>query len=130
MRRAGVLAVLCLAAPLASAQHILPVSPGPATQWSGTLPPALQFPTGRSVVQFPHPVWGAARLDWCHGPGRSFCGPPAADAFCRAQGFNRVVSMVEEPNAGLLGPTHQIGSATLCVGPRCSGFVSITCSRT
>jgi len=113
----------------ASAQQILPVSPGANTLQSGTLPSRLQFPTGRNTVQFPHPVWGHARLDWCHGPGNVLCGPPAADAFCRAQGFSRVVSLVEETGAGLLGPTVQIGGSHMCVGAKCSAFIAITCSR-
>jgi hypothetical protein len=83
---------------------------------------------GVGTRRFARPVWHGARLDWCSA-GAQGCGPVAAQAFCRARGFRRVVEAVQERRVGLYAHTVQIGSGLSCTGSGCAGFARITCTH-
>lgn len=85
-------------------------------------------PVGMGTVRFARPTWGGHRLDWCLHP-RSECGPVAAQAFCAAKGFRRVVEVVKEEAVGRYAHTTQIGSGLACAGAACNGFARIVCTR-
>lgn len=81
-----------------------------------------RIPPGRV---FANPVWGKRRLDWCLRWGTE-CGTPAADAFCRAQGFVAALHALPDEAPGN-SSTRVIGDGRLCDGPRCRGFQQIIC---
>ena len=84
--------------------------------------------TGRSTKRFPRPAFDGQRVDWCSAPNFE-CGPSAAQHFCEATGYHRVVEVVQERDVGLYAHTRQIATGLLCAGPGCHGFLRITCSK-
>jgi hypothetical protein len=95
-------------------------------------PPGKQAPAevGLGTRRFIRPGVAGVRLDWCAGPGPNRgCGPPAAQLFCQNEGYSRAVSMVEEQGVGLAEQTRRIAENRACRGPNCSGFLSITCTK-
>jgi hypothetical protein len=81
---------------------------------------------------------GSYRLDYCKTWARD-CGQPAADYFCKIQGFSRAHFWRKDPFVGksqlittalvrgkLLG--KQLRKPLLCSGSGCETFQSITCS--
>lgn len=96
------------------------------------LPPAIKENApeiGMGTKKFHRPGVEGYRLDWCASGAHQGCGPPAAQMFCQWQGYSRAVSMVEEQGVGLVEPTRRIASNRQCLGPDCSGFLSITCTK-
>jgi len=85
-------------------------------------------PSGRATKRFPRPAVSGLRLSWCSAPGID-CGPIAAQHFCQAAGYRRVIEAVQERDVGLYAETRQIGSGLVCAGRGCDGFLSITCTR-
>lgn len=83
---------------------------------------------GRSTVRFPRPLFQGKRLDWCSAPAHE-CGPSAAQHFCEASGFRRVIEAVQENDVGLYADTQQIASGLSCTGRGCHGFLRITCTK-
>jgi hypothetical protein len=78
---------------------------------------------------FANPTVKGQRLDWCKHWARE-CGQPAADLYCRQQGFARAANFTHDANVGARGiPTLVFGDGRLCEGPGCSSFGSITCVR-
>lgn len=74
-------------------------------------------------------VGGRGRLDYCKYFGRD-CGRPAADAFCKSQGYTAAVSFRIQHNIGSnRTPTATIGDRRLCVDRECDGFQEIVCIR-
>jgi hypothetical protein len=75
---------------------------------------------------FVNPTYNGYRLDWC----RIFeteRGAPAADAFCRAQGFSRVGAFKFQPKPGVA--TMTIGQNSVC-DPQwhgCDSFEFVRC---
>ena len=75
---------------------------------------------------FVAPMYNGYRLDWC----RIFetdCGSPAADAFCRAQGFTGVGAFKFQPKPGVA--TMTIGQNSVC-DPQwhgCDSFEFVRC---
>jgi PAN domain len=75
---------------------------------------------------FVTPVYNGYRLDWC----RIFeteCGAPAADAFCKGQGFSGVGAFKFQPNPGVA--TMTIGQNSVC-DPQwhgCDSFEFVRC---
>jgi hypothetical protein len=63
-----------------------------------------------------------ARLDNCQHFGK-FCGQPAADDYCRIQGYERASRFATEPAS----PTRVINFGQECRGPGCVGFRFIVC---
>lgn len=82
----------------------------------------------RAVVAqegFREPRINGKRLDWCLGWGKE-CGQPAADEFCRHQGYR---SALRFEVARAIGPTQVIGTGESCTIPACDGFLYITCTK-
>jgi hypothetical protein len=77
---------------------------------------------------FPKPKQGGDRLDWCLNWGTD-CGKPAADAFCKAKGYDKSNDFAEAPDIGGSTPTRLISTNALCDQPYCDGFGYITCEK-
>ncbi len=78
---------------------------------------------------FANPSVKGVRLDWCAHFGTG-CGQPAADLFCRQNGFTSAARFAMDPNIGQRGvATLVFGDGRLCNGPNCSGFRAITCAK-
>jgi len=81
-------------------------------------------PAGMDRV-FANPAWNGHRLDNCLHWGTQ-CGKPAADAFCRANGFAQALSFALDATPGR-GSTRLIGSNQICNAAYCVGFQQIVC---
>ena len=78
---------------------------------------------------FSSPSVRGVRLDWCAHFGTG-CGQPAADLFCRENGFTSAARFSIDANIGRRGvATLVFGDGRLCSGPDCSGFRAITCTK-
>lgn len=66
------------------------------------------------------------RVDVCLNWGAD-CGKPAADVFCRRNGFPAAESFEIAENIGAARPTITLGDQRICNHPDCDGFKSITC---
>ena len=79
-----------------------------------------------NATAFVNPTYNGYRLDWC----RIFendCGAPAADAFCKSQGFSGVRAF--EFQGGMDVPTMTVSQNSVC-DPKwhgCDSFASISC---
>ena len=87
-----------------------------------------EFPGKPPTRTFAQPRLGGYRLDWCRLWGRQ-CGRPAADAFCRRQGFARASQFAIAHDIGHRTPTQIIGSGQVCDRRLCDGFNRIVCVR-
>jgi hypothetical protein len=76
--------------------------------------------SAREVRNFFAPEVDGARVDACLGTGG--CGKPAADAFCRVQGYDRAVIFQRESHAS----TRLIDSGRSCSGA-CTAFRQVKC---
>jgi hypothetical protein len=75
-----------------------------------------------------NPVWKGYRLDLCLTWGTN-CGKPAADAYCRNQGFSDSFYYVADSDQSLTN-TRLIGTDQICdknFWNRCRGFGMIVC---
>lgn len=81
------------------------------------------------AADFWDPMINGYRLDWCRVWGNQ-CGRPAADAFCRAQGFHHATAFTPANDIGAHSPTRVISSGQICNGGHCDGFRRITCGGT
>ena len=83
-------------------------------------------PPTNASSRFVNPMYNGYRLDWC----RIFeteCGAPAAEAFCKAQGFIGVGAFKFQPNPGVA--TMTIGQNSVC-DPQwhgCDSFEFVRC---
>ncbi len=75
------------------------------------------------------PMFNGNRLDWCL-KWSSDCGKPAADAYCKSQGYQQAVDFFPDPRIGARSPTRLIGSGAICDLKHCDGFSKITCEKT
>jgi hypothetical protein len=75
--------------------------------------------------KFTPPVWHNYRLDWCLNWEKD-CGKPAADAFCKANGFLEAIFYEADPGVGTQ-PTMLMGSGQICNAKFCTAFQIITC---
>lgn len=75
---------------------------------------------------FPNPSVGAHRLDACLNWGTG-CGQPAADTFCKRNGFKSARSFQLAHNIGARTPTLVVGDNKVCNVADCDGFSSIVC---
>ncbi len=80
------------------------------------------LPAEASVRNYFAPQWQGARLDACLS-GKTSCGKPVADAFCKTEGFDTAILFQREP--GLL--TRQLDSSQRCEGALCTSFKQIKC---
>ena len=74
---------------------------------------------------FANPIWKNRRLDgylrWAFD-----CGKPAADAFCRVQGYSDALHAEPDAESGH-SATRVISSDQICDKPFCRGFQQIIC---
>jgi hypothetical protein len=71
------------------------------------------------------PVWKGHRLDACLTWATN-CGKPAADAYCRKQGYTESFYSVLDPEPGR-STTRLIGTDQICSASFCTGFQMILC---
>lgn len=76
-----------------------------------------------------NPKIGGNRLDWCYA-WASGCGAPAANAFCKKQGYTKAVDFDQDPDIGDASPTRVISTGQVCDAPDCDGFTHIKCEKT
>ena len=72
-------------------------------------------------------MYNGKRLAWCH-QFDSECGKPAADAFCKANGFTNAAEFTQDPHIGDVAPTRSMGSGAVCDQVPCDGFKVIACT--
>lgn len=75
------------------------------------------------------PMHGGKRLDWCVNWAQG-CGKQAADAFCKAKGFDKTTAFSIDHNIGQSSPTRLIGTGAVCDQGFCDGFKKVTCQKT
>ncbi len=75
------------------------------------------------VRNFFSPLAAGDRVDACLPDGS--CGKSAADAFCKAEGYDRAVIFQREP----VMKSRVIGGA-LCEGQQCTAFKQVKCFTT
>ncbi|HUR43374.1 MAG TPA: hypothetical protein VMZ01_04665 [Aestuariivirga sp.] len=68
------------------------------------------------------PEQAGLRLDSCL-TGAADCGKPAADAFCKAEGFETAIIFQRE----VALQTIRLGNGAFCTGPTCTSFRQIKC---
>jgi len=90
--------------------------------------PSLRHPDGHNfdhpnVATFHYPHYLGYRLDFCRRYGQN-CGAPAADAFCRSQGYT---GATRYKIARDVGPTRILGTDRICQAHSCDGFRWIRC---
>ena len=76
------------------------------------------------VRNFFTPLIEGARVDACLTGGA--CGKPAADAFCKVQGYDRATLFQREATAS----TRVIDSGAACAGGSCTAFRQVKCYST
>ncbi len=74
------------------------------------------------VRSYSAPMVDGSWLDACL-TGDGDCGKPAADAFCRGQGFE--IAILFQRQAAI--DTKRLGSGEFCAGATCTGFRQIKC---
>jgi hypothetical protein len=99
--------------------------------------PAAGQPVAAAVVEpanpakapkiFDKPMYNGKRLAWCQQFDAD-CGKPAADAFCRTNGFSAASEFSLDPHIGDVAPTRSIGSGAVCDQVPCDGFKLIACA--
>lgn len=88
---------------------------------------ALSAIPAEAVEQdFAKPKQGGNRLDWCYDWSVG-CGKKAADAWCKAKGFEEASAFSIATDIGASQPTRLIGTGAVCDQAFCDGFSNITC---
>src|SRR5262249_53158489 len=81
----------------------------------------------KATKSFEKPMYNGRRLSWCHDFDAG-CGKPAADAFCKTNGFASAEQFTVDAHIGDVQPTRSIGSGAVCDQVPCDGFKVIQCS--
>lgn len=104
-----------------------PAAP-PAAGRDYTAPPPSPSSTQRETAPgvFENPMVDGVALDICR-EWASNCGKPAADAFCRGQGYTAALEHREKHDSP---PTRVISSKQVCDGGFCDRIVWIRCTTT
>jgi hypothetical protein len=108
--------------------------PGPAVtpQTQPKLEPVLlpetQAVAGLASQTFAYPVHQVYRLNYCL-TSKGDCGAPAAQAWCKTQGFGKASTWKIDENIGSLFPTVVLGEDRICAQFACDGFREITCAN-
>ncbi len=76
------------------------------------------------VRNFFLPEIEGARVDACLGTGS--CGKPAADAFCKFQGYDKAMIFQREPSA----MSRRVDSGQMCSSGDCIAFKQVKCFST
>ena len=109
------------AAPAAAASLTQPkLEPAPLAE--------TQTVAGLAVQTFDYPVHKVYRLNYCL-TSKSGCGAPAAQAWCKTQGFGKATAWEIDENIGSLFPTVVLGEDRICAQFVCDGFQEITCAK-
>ena len=77
---------------------------------------------------FEPPLANGQRVDICLHWG-SECGQPAADAFCKQNGFAQALEFTIAQDIGANSPTLVLGDGKSCNAPFCDGFAKIRCGN-
>lgn len=80
------------------------------------------MPATAAVRNYFAPQLDGTRLDACLA-GENSCGKPAADAFCKTQGFAQALTFQREAGAS----TRRLDSGQICEGESCTAFKQIKC---
>ncbi|WP_417911188.1 hypothetical protein [Candidatus Electronema sp. PJ] len=87
------------------------------------------LPEGTIVnTPFPSPQFEDKRLDWCLSWAKD-CGKAAADAWCKAQGFELASKFEIDENIGKVSPTKIFSTGQSCDQDFCDGFKMIECRK-
>jgi hypothetical protein len=88
----------------------------------------LAAAAGAEEKMFEPPMHAGHRVDICRVWG-SECGQPAADEFCRLQGFERADFFSIDQDIGAATPTRTLVDGKVCDQGFCDGFGAISCTR-
>ena len=131
VQSAAVPAAIPTAATVSPAAEASP-SPATASQAQPKLEPVLapetQAVAGLASQTFAYPVHQVYRLNFCLNSKRD-CGEPAAQAWCKTQGFGTASAWKIDENIGSLFPTVVLGEDRICAQFVCDGFQEITCAK-
>lgn len=83
--------------------------------------------SAQETQTFPAPSVDGRRIDICLEWGAQ-CGQPAADTFCREQGFDGASAWEPDEDIGAETPTVVLIGRAVCDQPFCDGFATITCA--
>ncbi len=78
-------------------------------------------------VYLARPTVAGKRVDICLEWG-SACDGEAAEVYCKAQGYSRMVAWETDADIGATHPTLVTGSGQVCAEAFCDGYLSITCA--
>ena len=77
---------------------------------------------------FNQPKWKGDRLDWCMNWSQG-CGKDAADAYCKASGYQNVINFAMAADIGSTHQTRLISTGAVCDQDFCDGFKFIECKQ-
>jgi hypothetical protein len=86
------------------------------------------FKPNPTTVVINQPKWQGDRLDWCSNWSTG-CGKAAADAFCKASGFQPAVNYQQAADIGSTQRTRLIATGAVCDQNFCDGFKYIECKK-
>ncbi len=105
------------------------VADGDSRVHEGRFDAVPTLPAAGATADIATPTYAGMRLDWCFKWAEQ-CGQPAADVFCRLNGYSRATSFTKAENVGQNGiVTYVIGSARQCQDPACDAFQNVRCSN-
>jgi hypothetical protein len=73
------------------------------------------------------PGVGGHRVDICYEWGMQ-CAGEAAQAWCKAQGYDRAIEWEVDNDIGATHPTMVLSTGQICDQPHCDGYFSIVCA--
>lgn len=87
--------------------------------------PSLPKTTEKAYAK---PMANGKRVDLCYKWAEQ-CGKPAADQFCKSQGFSSAKSYSVEADIGDREPTYVVGSKRVCDQKSCDALKDVICTR-
>lgn len=91
---------------------------------SCTLIALMASATQAGVRNFFSPLLDGARVDACLASGP--CGKPAADAFCKKEGYDKAMIFQRET----FSSSRMVDSGKTCEGVSCTAFKQVKCFST
>jgi hypothetical protein len=86
------------------------------------------FKSAPTTVVIDKPKWKGDRLDWCLNWSVG-CGKDAADAYCKASGYQSAVNFAMAEDIGQKQKTRLITTGAVCDQSFCDGFKFIECNK-
>jgi len=86
------------------------------------------FKPAPATVVINQPKWKGDRLDWCMNWSQG-CGKDAADAYCKASGYQNVINFAMAADIGSTHQTRLISTGAVCDQDFCDGFKFIECKQ-